>query len=39
MKNFATIILNRNLPRVTDKLYAKVKKNKNTDIFALVSGV
>ena len=38
MKNFATIILNRNLPRVTDKLYAKIKKNKNTDIFVVEAG-
>ncbi len=38
MKNFATIILNRNLPKVTDKLYENIKKNKNTDIFVLEAG-
>jgi hypothetical protein len=38
MKKFATIILNRNLPKVTDKLYNKIKKSNNTDIFIVESG-
>ena len=39
MKKLAVIILNRNLPKVTDKLYNRIKKkNKNTDIFILESG-
>tara|TARA_B100000989_G_scaffold298804_1_gene289983 strand:- start:6086 stop:6907 length:822 start_codon:yes stop_codon:yes gene_type:complete len=39
MKKLAVIILNRNLPKVTDKLYNKLKKsNKNTDIYILESG-
>ena len=40
MKRVATIILNRNLPRVTDKLYNHIKKydGDNSDIFILESG-
>ena len=40
MKKVATIILNRNLPEVTDKLYNKIKKynNKFTDIFIVDAG-
>ena len=38
MKKFATIILNRNLPKVTDKLYNTIKKNNSTDIFVVESG-
>lgn len=39
-KKVATIILNRNLPKVTDKLYNQIKKyNKNeTDIFIVDAG-
>ena len=35
MKPVATIILNRNLPKVTDKLYSRIKKHEGymTDIF------
>ncbi len=39
MKKLAIIILNRNLPKVTDKLFNKLKKsNKETDIYILESG-
>ena len=39
MKKLAIIILNRNLPKVTDNLYNKLKKsNKETDIYILKSG-
>ena len=40
MKKIATIILNRNLPKVTDILYKNIKKNNsiNNDIFVLESG-
>lgn len=39
-KKIATIILNRNLPKQTDKLFNYIKKynNKFTDIFILESG-
>ena len=36
---FCAIILNRNLPQITDRLYNKLKKqNKKLDIFVLESG-
>ena len=36
---FCAIILNRNLPKVTDRLYSKLKKNnKNLDIFIVEAG-
>ena len=40
MKKVATIILNRNLPSVTDSLYEQFQKHdgKNTDIFVVESG-
>jgi hypothetical protein len=38
MKKFATIILNRNLPKVTDKLFNQIKKYNKTDIFVVESG-
>ena len=39
MKKLAIIILNRNLPKITDRLYKKLSKsNKNTDIYILESG-
>ena len=38
MNKFATIILNRNLPSVTNDLYNKIKKNNSTDIFVVESG-
>ena len=40
MKPIATIILNRNLPKVTDKLYSRIKKNEGhmTDIFIVEAG-
>jgi hypothetical protein len=38
MKKFATIILNRNLPKITDKLYNKIKKNNDTDIYVVEAG-
>ena len=38
MNKFATIILNRNLPNVTDKLFRKIKKDNSTDIFVVESG-
>lgn len=39
MKKVATIIVNRNLPKVTDKLYLNLKKNnKSSDFFILESG-
>jgi len=40
MKPIATIILNRNLPKVTDKLYRTIKKNEGniTDIFVVEAG-
>ena len=40
MKPVATLILNRNLPKVTDKLYRTIKKNegKITDIFVIEAG-
>ena len=39
-KKVATIILNRNLAKLTDKLYRKIKKNNNkyTDIFVMDAG-
>ena len=40
MKPIATLILNRNLPKVTDKLYRAIKKNEGsiTDIFVIEAG-
>jgi hypothetical protein len=40
MKSIATIILNRNLPDPTDKLYEHLKKydNKETDVYVLEAG-
>ena len=40
MKKIATIILNRNLPRVTDRLVKNIKQNNfiHNDIFVLESG-
>jgi GT2 family glycosyltransferase len=40
MKSIATLILNRNLPKVTDKLYMSIKKNEGhlTDIFVIEAG-
>jgi len=40
MKSFATIILNRNLPKITDKLYEHIVKHdsKETDIYVLEAG-
>ena len=38
MTKFATIILNRNLPNITDKLYRRIKKDNDTDIFVVESG-
>ena len=40
MKPVATLILNRNLPKVTDKLYRTIKKNEGniTDIFVIEAG-
>ena len=39
MKNVATIIVNRNLPKITDNLYLKLKKNNPvSDFFVLESG-
>ena len=40
MKSIATLILNRNLPKVTDKLYMNIKKNEGylTDIFVIEAG-
>ena len=39
MKNVATIIVNRNLPKVTNKLYSNLKKNNPvSDFFVLESG-
>ena len=38
MPEIATIILNRNLPEITDKLYTSIKKNNNTDIFVVEAG-
>ena len=40
MKPVATIILNRNLPEITDKLYKHLKKfdGKETDIYVIESG-
>ena len=40
MKPVATIILNRNLPKVTDKLYSRIKKHEGymTDIFIVEAG-
>ena len=40
MKPIATLILNRNLPKVTDKLYRTIKKNEGniTDIFVIEAG-
>ena len=35
---FCTIILNRNLPEVTNKLYTNIKKNNETDIYVLEAG-
>ena len=39
-KRVATIILNRNLPKVTDKLYNQLKKYNNdiSDFYILESG-
>ena len=39
-KKVATIILNRNLGKLTDKLYRKIQKNnsKYTDIFVMDAG-
>ncbi len=38
MPEIATIILNRNLPEITDKLYKSIKKNNITDIFVVEAG-
>ena len=38
MNKVATIILNRNLPKVTDKLYREIKKNNKTDVFVVEAG-
>lgn len=40
MKPIATLILNRNLPKVTDKLYRTINKNEGniTDIFVIEAG-
>ncbi len=40
MKPIATLILNRNLPKVTDRLYRKIRSNDGdiTDIFVIESG-
>ena len=40
MKKVAVLILNRNLPNVTEKLYRKIKKNNGNlvDIFVIDSG-
>ena len=40
MKPIATLILNRNLPKVTDRLYRLLKKNEGsiTDIFVIEAG-
>ena len=40
MKKVASLILNRNLPKVTDRLYEHVKKydGELTDIFVIESG-
>ena len=40
MKPIATLILNRNLPKVTNKLYRTIKKNEGniTDIFVIEAG-
>ena len=40
MKKVATIIINRNLPKVTDRLYNSIKRNNPdiTDIFVLEAG-
>lgn len=40
MKPIATLILNRNLPKITDKLYRTIKKNEGniTDIFVIEAG-
>ena len=39
MKKVATIILNRNLPKLTDKLYINLKKNnKISDFYILEAG-
>ena len=40
MKQVATLILNRNLPKVTDKLYRHIKKydGEYTDIFVIEAG-
>lgn len=40
MKKIATIILNRNLPKITDHLYERIKSNssKYTDIYVLEAG-
>ena len=38
MKKVATIILNRNLPKVTDKLVNKVKKDYQTDVYVIEAG-
>lgn len=36
--NIAAIILNRNLPIVTDNLYKEIKKNNKIDIFIVEAG-
>ncbi len=38
MEKFATIILNRNLPKITDKLCNDLRKSNKTDIFVVESG-
>ena len=38
MSKFATIILNRNLPKITDELYKKIKRENDTDIFVVEAG-
>ena len=38
MSKIATIIINRNLPKVTDRLYQEIKKNNSTDIYVIDAG-
>ena len=40
MKKIAVLILNRNLPKITDKIYKMIKKNnkKLVDIFVIDAG-
>ena len=38
MKPVSTIILNRNLPKITDELYKKIKRENDTDIYVVEAG-